>query len=165
MNLVVKDFIFLIYLWKIHKFYQQVFLPPTFWFFNVNVNLWVFVNKWPLCWISFRCKMFKCVMLVSDTAQAFSVVVFHCRHMFHKECLPSPGTVSLMYQLFIVAFYSSALLWSFDSKYTYLKNKLIFAFIVSKHYNSKCSIHKVTSLTVFLCYITLCLTGSRDAVL
>jgi len=27
-------------------------------------------------------------------AQAFSVVVFHCRHMFHKECLPSSGSVS-----------------------------------------------------------------------
>uniref|UniRef100_A0A672T736 Vacuolar protein sorting-associated protein 41 homolog n=1 Tax=Sinocyclocheilus grahami TaxID=75366 RepID=A0A672T736_SINGR len=30
---------------------------------------------------------------VDDTAQAFGVVVFHCRHMFHKECLPSPGNV------------------------------------------------------------------------
>uniref|UniRef100_A0A8C2CQQ0 Vacuolar protein sorting-associated protein 41 homolog n=1 Tax=Cyprinus carpio TaxID=7962 RepID=A0A8C2CQQ0_CYPCA len=30
-------------------------------------------------------------ILPSDTAQAFGVVVFHCRHMFHKECLPSPG--------------------------------------------------------------------------
>lgn len=28
-----------------------------------------------------------------DMAQPFSVVVFHCRHMFHKECLPSSGTV------------------------------------------------------------------------
>lgn len=26
-------------------------------------------------------------------AKPFSVVVFHCRHMFHKECLPSAGTV------------------------------------------------------------------------
>ncbi|KAK3515858.1 hypothetical protein QTP70_034763 [Hemibagrus guttatus] len=32
-------------------------------------------------------------ILPSDTAQPFSVVVFHCRHMFHKECLPSPGTI------------------------------------------------------------------------
>uniref|UniRef100_A0A673G4B7 Vacuolar protein sorting-associated protein 41 homolog n=1 Tax=Sinocyclocheilus rhinocerous TaxID=307959 RepID=A0A673G4B7_9TELE len=32
-------------------------------------------------------------ILPSDTAQAFGVVVFHCRHMFHKECLPSPGNV------------------------------------------------------------------------
>ncbi|KAK7123924.1 hypothetical protein R3I93_022129 [Phoxinus phoxinus] len=32
-------------------------------------------------------------ILPPDTAQAFGVVVFHCRHMFHKECLPSPGTV------------------------------------------------------------------------
>lgn len=31
---------------------------------------------------------------VSDMAKSFSVVVFHCRHMFHKECLPSQGTVS-----------------------------------------------------------------------
>ncbi len=30
---------------------------------------------------------------VSDMAKPFSVVVFHCRHMFHKECLPSTGTV------------------------------------------------------------------------
>lgn len=27
-------------------------------------------------------------------AKSFGVVVFHCRHMFHKECLPSSGTVS-----------------------------------------------------------------------
>uniref|UniRef100_A0A671KU69 Vacuolar protein sorting-associated protein 41 homolog n=1 Tax=Sinocyclocheilus anshuiensis TaxID=1608454 RepID=A0A671KU69_9TELE len=32
-------------------------------------------------------------ILPSDTAQAFGVVVFHCRHMFHKECLPSPGNL------------------------------------------------------------------------
>uniref|UniRef100_A0A3B3TDL1 Vacuolar protein sorting-associated protein 41 homolog n=1 Tax=Paramormyrops kingsleyae TaxID=1676925 RepID=A0A3B3TDL1_9TELE len=32
-------------------------------------------------------------ILPSDTAKNFSVVVFHCRHMFHKECLPSPGMV------------------------------------------------------------------------
>ncbi|KTG35160.1 hypothetical protein cypCar_00033537 [Cyprinus carpio] len=32
-------------------------------------------------------------ILPSDTAQAFGVVVFHCRHKFHKECLPSPGNV------------------------------------------------------------------------
>ncbi|MGH0169797.1 UNVERIFIED_CONTAM: hypothetical protein FKN15_078471 [Acipenser sinensis] len=31
---------------------------------------------------------------VDDTAKVFNVVVFHCRHMFHKECLPSPSTVS-----------------------------------------------------------------------
>uniref|UniRef100_A0A674CTS8 Vacuolar protein sorting-associated protein 41 homolog n=1 Tax=Salmo trutta TaxID=8032 RepID=A0A674CTS8_SALTR len=30
---------------------------------------------------------------VDDMAQNFSVAVFHCRHMFHKECLPSPGTI------------------------------------------------------------------------
>ncbi|KAK0141665.1 Vacuolar protein sorting-associated protein 41 [Merluccius polli] len=32
-------------------------------------------------------------ILPSDMAQPFSVVVFHCRHMFHKECLPSSGTI------------------------------------------------------------------------
>ncbi|XP_048451776.1 vacuolar protein sorting-associated protein 41 homolog isoform X3 [Rhincodon typus] len=28
---------------------------------------------------------------VDDIAKTFSVVVFHCRHMFHKDCLPTPG--------------------------------------------------------------------------
>lgn len=28
-------------------------------------------------------------------AKAFSVVMFQCRHMFHKECLPSSGAVSV----------------------------------------------------------------------
>lgn len=40
---------------------------------------------------------FKAVIVhfcVSDMAKPFSVVVFHCRHMFHKECLPSSGSVS-----------------------------------------------------------------------
>uniref|UniRef100_A0A8C7R302 Vacuolar protein sorting-associated protein 41 homolog n=1 Tax=Oncorhynchus mykiss TaxID=8022 RepID=A0A8C7R302_ONCMY len=32
-------------------------------------------------------------ILPSDMAQNFSVAVFHCRHMFHKECLPSLGTI------------------------------------------------------------------------
>uniref|UniRef100_A0A8C1HME0 Vacuolar protein sorting-associated protein 41 homolog n=2 Tax=Cyprinus carpio TaxID=7962 RepID=A0A8C1HME0_CYPCA len=36
-------------------------------------------------------------ILPSDTAQAFGVVVFHCRHKFHKECLPSPGNVRIQY--------------------------------------------------------------------
>uniref|UniRef100_A0A668V6M5 Vacuolar protein sorting-associated protein 41 homolog n=1 Tax=Oreochromis aureus TaxID=47969 RepID=A0A668V6M5_OREAU len=31
-------------------------------------------------------------ILPSDMAKTFNVVVFHCRHMFHKECLPSSGT-------------------------------------------------------------------------
>uniref|UniRef100_A0A5F9DMY6 Vacuolar protein sorting-associated protein 41 homolog n=1 Tax=Oryctolagus cuniculus TaxID=9986 RepID=A0A5F9DMY6_RABIT len=30
-------------------------------------------------------------ILPSDAAKPFSVVVFHCRHMFHKECLPVPS--------------------------------------------------------------------------
>uniref|UniRef100_A0A668V8B8 Vacuolar protein sorting-associated protein 41 homolog n=1 Tax=Oreochromis aureus TaxID=47969 RepID=A0A668V8B8_OREAU len=30
---------------------------------------------------------------VDDMAKTFNVVVFHCRHMFHKECLPSSGTI------------------------------------------------------------------------
>ncbi|KAG8515093.1 Vacuolar protein sorting-associated protein 41 [Galemys pyrenaicus] len=33
-------------------------------------------------------------VLPSDAAKPFSVVVFHCRHMFHKECLPMPSMVS-----------------------------------------------------------------------
>uniref|UniRef100_A0AAY4C312 Vacuolar protein sorting-associated protein 41 homolog n=1 Tax=Denticeps clupeoides TaxID=299321 RepID=A0AAY4C312_9TELE len=39
------------------------------------------------------CESCHATILPSDTAQAFGVVVFHCRHMFHKECLPSPGTI------------------------------------------------------------------------
>lgn len=39
------------------------------------------------------CEACHVTILPSDTAQLFSVVVFHCRHMFHKECLPSPGTI------------------------------------------------------------------------
>uniref|UniRef100_A0A4W4ETP2 Vacuolar protein sorting-associated protein 41 homolog n=1 Tax=Electrophorus electricus TaxID=8005 RepID=A0A4W4ETP2_ELEEL len=38
------------------------------------------------------CESCHVTILPSDTAQPFSVVVFHCRHMFHKECLPSSGT-------------------------------------------------------------------------
>ncbi|XP_025785570.1 vacuolar protein sorting-associated protein 41 homolog [Puma concolor] len=30
-------------------------------------------------------------ILPSDAAKPFSVVAFHCRHMFHKECLPVPS--------------------------------------------------------------------------
>ncbi|XP_038665866.1 vacuolar protein sorting-associated protein 41 homolog isoform X2 [Scyliorhinus canicula] len=30
-------------------------------------------------------------ILPADTAKTFNVVVFHCRHMFHKDCLPTPG--------------------------------------------------------------------------
>ncbi|XP_051024063.1 vacuolar protein sorting-associated protein 41 homolog isoform X2 [Acomys russatus] len=30
-------------------------------------------------------------ILPTDAAKPFSVVVFHCRHMFHKECLPMPS--------------------------------------------------------------------------
>uniref|UniRef100_A0A8D1YQZ1 Vacuolar protein sorting-associated protein 41 homolog n=2 Tax=Sus scrofa TaxID=9823 RepID=A0A8D1YQZ1_PIG len=33
-------------------------------------------------------------VLPSDAAKPFSVVVFHCRHMFHKECLPVPSMSS-----------------------------------------------------------------------
>uniref|UniRef100_A0A4W4EUA8 Vacuolar protein sorting-associated protein 41 homolog n=1 Tax=Electrophorus electricus TaxID=8005 RepID=A0A4W4EUA8_ELEEL len=39
------------------------------------------------------CESCHVTILPSDTAQPFSVVVFHCRHMFHKECLPSSGTI------------------------------------------------------------------------
>ncbi|XP_032875860.1 vacuolar protein sorting-associated protein 41 homolog isoform X1 [Amblyraja radiata] len=30
-------------------------------------------------------------ILPADAAKTFSAVVFHCRHIFHKDCLPSPG--------------------------------------------------------------------------
>uniref|UniRef100_A0A674GXX0 Vacuolar protein sorting-associated protein 41 homolog n=1 Tax=Taeniopygia guttata TaxID=59729 RepID=A0A674GXX0_TAEGU len=33
-------------------------------------------------------------ILPSDASKSFSVVVFHCRHMFHRECLPVSNTVS-----------------------------------------------------------------------
>lgn len=33
-------------------------------------------------------------LLPPDAAKPFSVVAFHCRHMFHKECLPAPSVVS-----------------------------------------------------------------------
>uniref|UniRef100_A0A674CTX5 Vacuolar protein sorting-associated protein 41 homolog n=1 Tax=Salmo trutta TaxID=8032 RepID=A0A674CTX5_SALTR len=39
------------------------------------------------------CESCHASILPSDMAQNFSVAVFHCRHMFHKECLPSPGTI------------------------------------------------------------------------
>ncbi|XP_067888326.1 vacuolar protein sorting-associated protein 41 homolog isoform X2 [Heterodontus francisci] len=37
------------------------------------------------------CKSCHSPILPTDTAKTFSVVVFHCRHMFHKDCLPIPG--------------------------------------------------------------------------
>uniref|UniRef100_A0A4W6CQ03 Vacuolar protein sorting-associated protein 41 homolog n=1 Tax=Lates calcarifer TaxID=8187 RepID=A0A4W6CQ03_LATCA len=39
------------------------------------------------------CESCHATILPSDMAKPFGVVVFHCRHMFHKECLPSPGTI------------------------------------------------------------------------
>uniref|UniRef100_A0A673C4M9 Vacuolar protein sorting-associated protein 41 homolog n=1 Tax=Sphaeramia orbicularis TaxID=375764 RepID=A0A673C4M9_9TELE len=39
------------------------------------------------------CESCHATILPSDMAKPFSVVVFHCRHMFHKECLPSSGTL------------------------------------------------------------------------
>uniref|UniRef100_A0A8D2NY96 Vacuolar protein sorting-associated protein 41 homolog n=1 Tax=Zosterops lateralis melanops TaxID=1220523 RepID=A0A8D2NY96_ZOSLA len=33
-------------------------------------------------------------ILPSDASKSFSVIVFHCRHMFHRECLPVSNTVS-----------------------------------------------------------------------
>uniref|UniRef100_A0A3Q4H7W7 Vacuolar protein sorting-associated protein 41 homolog n=1 Tax=Neolamprologus brichardi TaxID=32507 RepID=A0A3Q4H7W7_NEOBR len=38
------------------------------------------------------CESCHATILPSDMAKTFNVVVFHCRHMFHKECLPSSGT-------------------------------------------------------------------------
>ncbi|KAG7524880.1 vacuolar protein sorting-associated protein 41-like [Solea senegalensis] len=39
------------------------------------------------------CESCHATILPSDMAKLFNVVVFHCRHMFHKECLPSPGMI------------------------------------------------------------------------
>lgn len=51
---------------------------------------------------------------VSDMAKPFNVVVFHCRHMFHKECLPSSGTVSnLCHSLHNISHYVFHLVFSF----------------------------------------------------
>ncbi|XP_023569135.1 vacuolar protein sorting-associated protein 41 homolog [Octodon degus] len=36
-------------------------------------------------------------ILPTDAAKPFSMVVFHCRHMFHKECLPVPSVNSVQY--------------------------------------------------------------------
>ncbi|XP_069469381.1 vacuolar protein sorting-associated protein 41 homolog isoform X2 [Ambystoma mexicanum] len=33
-------------------------------------------------------------ILPSDASKPFGVVLFHCRHMFHKECLPVPSAMS-----------------------------------------------------------------------
>lgn len=33
-------------------------------------------------------------ILPSDASKPYGVVLFHCRHMFHKECLPVPSTMS-----------------------------------------------------------------------
>nr|XP_033786133.1 vacuolar protein sorting-associated protein 41 homolog [Geotrypetes seraphini] len=35
-------------------------------------------------------------VLPSDAAKPFNVTVFHCRHMFHKECLPIPSMMSTL---------------------------------------------------------------------
>ncbi|GCC19496.1 hypothetical protein chiPu_0000030 [Chiloscyllium punctatum] len=37
------------------------------------------------------CESCHSLILPTDIAKPFSVVVFHCRHMFHKDCLPTPG--------------------------------------------------------------------------
>uniref|UniRef100_H2M7Z1 Vacuolar protein sorting-associated protein 41 homolog n=1 Tax=Oryzias latipes TaxID=8090 RepID=H2M7Z1_ORYLA len=39
------------------------------------------------------CESCHAAILPSEMSKSFSVVVFHCRHMFHKECLPSQGTI------------------------------------------------------------------------
>uniref|UniRef100_A0A8C7YMU2 Vacuolar protein sorting-associated protein 41 homolog n=1 Tax=Oryzias sinensis TaxID=183150 RepID=A0A8C7YMU2_9TELE len=39
------------------------------------------------------CESCHATILPSEMSKSFSVVVFHCRHMFHKECLPSQGTI------------------------------------------------------------------------
>ncbi|XP_041103206.1 vacuolar protein sorting-associated protein 41 homolog isoform X1 [Polyodon spathula] len=39
------------------------------------------------------CEACHAPILPTDTSKVFNVVVFHCRHMFHKDCLPSPSTI------------------------------------------------------------------------
>lgn len=48
-------------------------------------------RKWNCC---FPELFFLPCPLPLDAAKPFSMVVFHCRHMFHKECLPVPSMVS-----------------------------------------------------------------------
>ncbi|KAL8165637.1 UNVERIFIED_CONTAM: Vacuolar protein sorting-associated protein 41 [Gekko kuhli] len=33
-------------------------------------------------------------ILPTNASEAFRVTVFHCRHLFHKECIPEPNTNS-----------------------------------------------------------------------
>ena len=56
---------------------------------GLRVPTLYFVNHFPV-----GGPVFMLCLCVVDMAQPFSVVVFNCRHMFHKECLPSSGTVS-----------------------------------------------------------------------
>lgn len=49
--------------------------------------------------VSFTCISVSCFWLFSDLpvfsdmGKPFGAVMFHCRHMFHRECLPSSGGV------------------------------------------------------------------------
>uniref|UniRef100_A0A8D2KVP4 Vacuolar protein sorting-associated protein 41 homolog n=1 Tax=Varanus komodoensis TaxID=61221 RepID=A0A8D2KVP4_VARKO len=36
-------------------------------------------------------------ILPTDASKSFSITVFHCRHMFHKECFPEPSTESSLH--------------------------------------------------------------------
>uniref|UniRef100_A0A803SMK4 Vacuolar protein sorting-associated protein 41 homolog n=1 Tax=Anolis carolinensis TaxID=28377 RepID=A0A803SMK4_ANOCA len=40
------------------------------------------------------CEMCLAPILPTDASKSFSITVFHCRHMFHKECFPEPSTES-----------------------------------------------------------------------
>lgn len=61
---------------------------------QVVLFMCTYPNLSQLCCVQKLISTFFCDNNVSDMAKPFSVVVFHCRHMFHKECLPSSGAVS-----------------------------------------------------------------------
>lgn len=70
-------------------------------------------------------------------AKPFSVVVFHCRHMFHKECLPSSGTVSsfpIVYVTLHTTHHIISLVWCWiRSSYHIFFHELLY--FISKNLN------------------------------
>lgn len=66
--------------------------------YNITIRQVIYVAISKYCIVVSHLKAICCSFMlhtsVSDMAKPFSVVVFHCRHMFHKECLPSQGTVN-----------------------------------------------------------------------
>ncbi|XP_070582392.1 vacuolar protein sorting-associated protein 41 homolog isoform X4 [Erythrolamprus reginae] len=43
------------------------------------------------------CEICLSPILPTDASKSFSVIIFHCRHMFHKECFPEPNTESSLH--------------------------------------------------------------------